>query len=207
MRTTNSRASVLDDVGDPDAPPGSLPWAKWFVGQAKLRRSDLNRDATGLKAIIAKLEKHAGWQALGFDSMVGMCKTELALDENEVELIRQAKRGVTLGAVIAAAKRAKPLAEHGGDRRSDDAEQGVHNTLVRGTTNADYLTARIARDRPDILERMKAGEFRSVRAAAIEAGIVKVPTPYEQTTKLMAKLTKPERKRLYEALAEEFGDA
>jgi hypothetical protein len=24
--------------------------------------------------------------------------------------------------------------------------------------NADYLTARIARDRPDILERMKAGE-------------------------------------------------
>ena len=26
----------------------------------------------------------------------------------------------------------------------------------------DYLTARIARDRPDILERMQAGEFKSV---------------------------------------------
>jgi hypothetical protein len=37
--------------------------------------------------------------------------------------------------------------------------------------NADYLTARIARDCPKILARMKAGEFRSVRAAAI-AGIV-----------------------------------
>jgi hypothetical protein len=32
--------------------------------------------------------------------------------------------------------------------------------------NAEYLTARIARDYPAILERMKAGEFRSVRAAA-----------------------------------------
>lgn len=42
-----------------------------------------------------------------------------------------------------------------------------------GSNNAEYLTARIVRDRPDILERMKRGEFRSIRAAAIEAGIVK----------------------------------
>jgi hypothetical protein len=33
---------------------------------------------------------------------------------------------------------------------------------------------RIARDRPDVLERMKQGEFLSVRQAAIAAGIVKV---------------------------------
>lgn len=39
--------------------------------------------------------------------------------------------------------------------------------------NAERLTARIARDHPDILERMKAGEFPSVRKAALEAGIVK----------------------------------
>jgi hypothetical protein len=32
-------------------------------------------------------------------------------------------------------------------------------------TNLDYLTRRIARDHPDILQRMKAGEFKSVRAA------------------------------------------
>ncbi len=31
--------------------------------------------------------------------------------------------------------------------------------------NADYLTARIARDRPDILDRMKAGAYQSARAA------------------------------------------
>lgn len=39
--------------------------------------------------------------------------------------------------------------------------------------DSDYLTARIARDRPDVLTRMRAGEFRSVRQAALEAGIVK----------------------------------
>lgn len=39
-----------------------------------------------------------------------------------------------------------------------------------GGTSADYLTARIARDRPDILERMKAGEYSSVRQAALDAG-------------------------------------
>ena len=37
----------------------------------------------------------------------------------------------------------------------------------------EYFTARIARDRPDILDRMKAGEFKSVRAAAKAAGIVR----------------------------------
>jgi hypothetical protein len=51
--------------------------------------------------------------------------------------------------------------------------QGNNITLkrIRGDS-PDYLTARIARDRPDIIERMRAGEFKSVRAAALEAGIV-----------------------------------
>jgi hypothetical protein len=44
---------------------------------------------------------------------------------------------------------------------------------------ADYLAARIARDRPDVLERMKKGEFKSARAAAKEAGIVKDKTPLD----------------------------
>jgi hypothetical protein len=35
---------------------------------------------------------------------------------------------------------------------------------------------RIARDRPDVLERMKQGEFLCVRQAAIAAGIVRSGT-------------------------------
>jgi hypothetical protein len=40
---------------------------------------------------------------------------------------------------------------------------------------ADYLARRIARDRPDILQAMKDGQYRSVRQAAIAAGIIHIP--------------------------------
>jgi len=54
----------------------------------------------------------------------------------------------------------------------DEINSGVNNTTVfeRGSTNASYLTARIARDRPDILDRMKAGDFPSGRAASMHRG-------------------------------------
>ena len=71
--------------------------------------------------------------------------------------------------------------------------RGVYNTSTRGTTNADYLTARIARDHPAILDRMKAGEFRSVRAAAIEAGIVTPPTALQECLRAWRKMTAEER--------------
>lgn len=67
-----------------------------------------------------------------------------------------------------------PLLPNGGDRRS------IHRSRSERTCNtgntADYLAARIARDRPDLLERMQDGEFKSVRAAALEAGFVSPAT-------------------------------
>jgi len=50
----------------------------------------------------------------------------------------------------------------------------------KGGTSADYLTRRIARDHPEIFRRMQDGEFRSARAAALEAGIV----PRTQTVRI-----------------------
>lgn len=52
-----------------------------------------------------------------------------------------------------------------------------NNEVVQGTS-ADYLTARIARDHPSIYDGMLRGEYRSVRQAAIEAGIVNSKTRY-----------------------------
>jgi hypothetical protein len=65
---------------------------------------------------------------------------------------------------------------------------------------ASYLTRRIARDAPDILEQMKAGEFPSVRQAAIAAGIVKVPTPLEAAMKAARKLNAIDRRKRLLAL-------
>jgi len=44
-----------------------------------------------------------------------------------------------------------------------DSNKGVNHTLIggRGSESADYLTARIARDRPDILERTQAVAYKS----------------------------------------------
>jgi hypothetical protein len=66
------------------------------------------------------------------------------------------------GSVAARSKVSAPINAH-----------NINRCKKQGSTNPDYLTARIARDRPDILDRMKAGEYPSVRKAALEAGIVK----------------------------------
>jgi hypothetical protein len=60
--------------------------------------------------------------------------------------------------------RQRVLGRHGGDQDSD--------TAVAGERGVRYLLDRLKRDRPDLLERLDSGEFRSVRAAAREAGIL-----------------------------------
>ncbi len=46
--------------------------------------------------------------------------------------------------------------------------------LAQSGNRSHYLMARIKRDHPDILQRCLDGEFASVKAAGIAAGIVKV---------------------------------
>jgi hypothetical protein len=66
---------------------------------------------------------------------------------------------------------------------------------------SDYLLARMARDRPDILERMKAGEFTSIREAAREAGIIKGVSLVNQVVRLWEKATPEERQAIRQRLA------
>ena len=64
-----------------------------------------------------------------------------------------------------------------GVNQTTEGNYNNYNNSGDGTpkqgTSQDYLLARLRRDHPAILSRLEAGEFRSVRAAAIEAGIVK----------------------------------
>jgi hypothetical protein len=83
-----------------------------------------------------------------------------------------------LAAIVQAAKdpktiaeKAQPLAqngERGNGRRSLD-----NVTPTAGGNAASYLTARSARACPNVLEKMKAGVYPSVRAAAKAAGVLK----------------------------------
>jgi hypothetical protein len=59
--------------------------------------------------------------------------------------------------------------------------------------NTAYLTARLARDRPDILQRLQAGEYASVRQAAKAAGLITERTPMHELQRWWGKATDEER--------------
>lgn len=116
----------------------------------------------------------SGLEVIGADVPVPLARA--------VEVGRE--RAVNLASTAQPMPEPKPPPKHAGPGRGKRVENGgVVNTGVsdeRGTTNADYLTRRIARDAPAVLDRMKAGEFKSVRAAAIEAGVVNPLKQLEQ---------------------------
>lgn len=62
-----------------------------------------------------------------------------------------------------------------------------------GGTGAEYLLRRLAKTEPAIVKRYEAGEFPSVRAAAIEAGIIKIPSAVDVAVKSYLKLSTADR--------------
>lgn len=79
-----------------------------------------------------------------------------------------------------------PANEHGTNRFSRD-----RNTISTHPDTATGMLKRLKRDRPDLAEKVVAGEM-SANAAAVEAGFRRKPTPFEQVLKLIPKLTDAE---------------
>jgi len=65
-----------------------------------------------------------------------------------------------------------------------------------------YLAVRLKRDHPEIAAAVERGEYRSMRQAAISAGIIRPPSAYQQILKLLPKLSLEERDQLAEMLRE-----
>lgn len=185
MHAVSVHVSALDEIGDRDAPVGSRPWALWVVGQAKLQREELERDASALRRLIAKMQKHEAWKALGVPSFDMLCTTQLRLSSDEVSAVLKARKGQSVGAVLR--KVGRPKAGNGnGD-----------NVTISGKGNGpSYLAARLRRDHPDaVFDESVRG---SVRQAAIAAGIVKVPSVLEKLRKLWAKASEADRRTFME---------
>ena len=101
------------------------------------------------------------WEKLGFVSEDAMLLDEIGYTKEQS--IKQFEEWREQG----------PLADHGnqeGERNSRNRDN--HVMSVQGNAST-YLARRLLRDRPDLFERLEAGEFSSVRQAALEAGIVK----------------------------------
>lgn len=201
----------------PEAPASSLPRDQWrdlAIVRELWAKSQLPFDCRLLRQVAADAPLMA--PELGYESPEAFLREELQLDPDLVNRVvgwleqEQPTEAVPLELAIKAAK-AQPLAAHGeiGNGRADESRGDNITSTERGTSQT-YLLRRLARDAPEVLERVKSGEFKSARAAAIEAGIIK-PVPTVRlvsdinviAAKLCQHLTPEQRHALAEALLQE----
>ena len=197
------RYSTLGEIGDLSAPPGSRDWAIAVCLDIQMTLNNVKGNADHLDTMTDLIRQHEGWKHLAsqkgkpFRCYEAFCVEPqpfgLGYRPQDIERIigeRRERQVKEIAGKIEAAKR--PGAPDGNQNaRRPESEPAADLPLMRmgaenkrthspvdspkrpGPLTQDRLTSRIARDRPDILDRMKAGEFSSVRKAALEAGIVR----------------------------------
>lgn len=143
-----------------------------------LEAADIDEDR--VREELARIDRYRHWKVLGYKS-----RAEMLLQEGLADRLRKIRRRIKRleGKTINAADGPVP------------ANLDIIKVSERGAgTSADYLTARLKRDHDAVFQRLEAGEFASVRQAAIAAGIVKVPSVLDQLRKLWAKATDADRR-------------
>jgi hypothetical protein len=128
---------------------------------------------------LIKTYKH--WEVLGFETLDDYLKAELGFNQRQLR--------ARLAQDLAADPNVKPAAEHGTNQHT---RGGAISTSSHGSTQASTIVRRLKRDYPKIAKALARGEFPSARAAAIAAGICKVPSALEQIRRLIPKLTPEE---------------
>lgn len=189
---------------------GQLDRAKWrelFIKRQQYIHTEFEHGCECVIDWLAEAEEF--YEELGHSSADEMLEKELEIPPDWVRMAAAVLETTGENLSKAEVDHAIELKSHGGDRRSEQArqDQGDMITLKRGATGADYIKARLRRDHPEIAEALGRGEFRSARAAAIEAGIIKpVPTIRLVTdlnvvaAKLCQHLTPEQRIALAEAI-------
>jgi hypothetical protein len=174
-----SRTSLLDEPADIHAELGSATWSRGVARAILVQSKQLDSDVASLKRWIQIAKDHEAWKSLGYVSLEMFLAKESKVPVNKLEAIIGAKDGTKLRDAI------KPLADVGPPTKEEKANVGSSNNDTVGNTN-DYLLRRLARDAPEMLDKIEAGEL-SVNAAAIQAGIRKKPTPEEVCVKAFDK--------------------
>lgn len=158
----------------PEAPASSLPKDQWrdlAIVRELWAKSQLPFDCRLLKQVAADAPLMA--PELGYDSVESFLKQELQLDPDLVNRVvgwleqEQPTEAVSLEMVEAA------IGRHGGDRRSARVKGDQPDIVsLKHGNQAAYLKARLRRDAPELADALDRGEIKSVRSAAIAAGII-----------------------------------
>jgi len=176
-------------------------------------------------------EDGLGWpsvdETLAMVEVVRDCPQVLPLEKNAPAgrqlqdwardaLVELEKCGVTR--IAGAAAQAQPLPEHGeiGNGRPDESRVAIRHSKPANQVSSDSwdrILPRLARDAPKVLDRVKSGEIKSARAAAIEAGIIKpvptvrlVPDPARAAASIVERMDRAWCVALATAIAERLRD-
>ena len=136
------------------------------------------------------VEREQPWKPLGLKSSSDFIKAVTGRTEKEIRK------------EITKAQHARSQAVE--VRRGNNQHTEDHNNImihpVKQGTGSEYLLRRLAKTAPDFLDRYEAGEFKSVRAASIAAGHIKVATVLQRLLKLWEKATEADRRKFKQAI-------
>jgi len=195
--------SVNTGMPRPEAPVHELPPERWkllAMSRRQWAEIELPFDCRLMKQVYDEAPVFA--EAMGYESGDQFITDYLSLDLDLVHRVigwldqEKPQEAIPLQLVIEQAK-AQPLAKHGeiGNGRADESRADNVRSTDFGNS-ASYLLRRIARDQPELLDDIGPDKpHRSVRAAAIAAGIIK-PVPIVRLVDDPAKVAASIKKHL-----------
>jgi len=148
--------------------PRSKAYAIQTLFALKRYAESLRCDQQRVRQELDEIDRYRHWEVLGYASREALL---------EAELNEQGRSNIT--AVLEAAPQLDTQVV-GKGKAGPGRGKTVDNINRFSGTGRTYLAARLKRDHPDICARIARGEFRSIRAAALAAGIIHNKTPLEQ---------------------------
>ena len=195
--------AVVIDSGNPEAPDrfAETPKDRWLSLMLEKRRfieTNINFDCRCLVDFVAEAEDV--WEELGFESAADMIRNGYLLDPVEIELAvawlkhNEPDAAVAIDDVkskVAAAREKPLLPEDVKEGRPKNSERSGSDSTTSQDRSNTYTLRRLARDAPEMLDRIESGEL-TVNQAAIEAGIRKrqIQVPVGDARAVMRRLLK-----------------
>ncbi len=143
--------------------PGSPDWCWQTIGHLQLMWEFFESAGGSYLSVMEEAKAYKVWEVVPESNPFGTKEKMVeALKIGDEQAARDRLRQEALQAVALRMKPGRPVQVDGNPYHDKD--------LPYGSSTA-YLMARIARDNPDVLERVKAGEFKSAAEAARAAGI------------------------------------
>jgi hypothetical protein len=183
---------------------GSVPWCWQTLNRLVTHYERIEERFLGVEVTLAELRQHQAWNVIPSDQPYGsldaMLVAEIGLSE------RALRHQIELKPASPRTSRPIPMCCRPRRREQpgrDAVKQWTMSTVYPSSSNsAERIVRRLKRDRPDIAEALARGEYRSARAAGIEAGFIHVPTPFQQIRRLLPKLSDEDCRTLVDELGE-----